>query len=84
MAKKQNKHVRNREDIYWAMGVNTFVPLLSGMVIFIYLYSRRELDFVATPMRDIAKALKEGWSVFRFGRNSVGVPDFKMGRLPLH
>lgn len=56
--------VRNREDIYWAMGVNTFVPLLSGIVIFIYLYSRRELDFVATPIRDIAKVLKDGWSVF--------------------
>jgi PST family polysaccharide transporter len=56
--------VRHREDIYWAMGVNTFVPLLSGIVICIYLYRRRELDFVATPVRDIVKALKEGWGVF--------------------
>ena len=56
--------VRTRDDIYWAMGVNTFVPLLSGIVICIYLYRRRELDFVRTPVRAIAEALKQGWGVF--------------------
>lgn len=56
--------VRSREDIYWAMGVNTFVPLLSGIVICIYLYSRREIDFVATPLRVIANTLRDGWGVF--------------------
>jgi PST family polysaccharide transporter len=56
--------VRNRDDIYWAMGVNTLVPLLSGAVICIYLFSRRELDFVATPVRVIANAVKQGWGVF--------------------
>jgi polysaccharide transporter, PST family len=56
--------VRTSDDIYWAMGVNTFVPLLSGIAIVTYLYVRRELDFVAIPVRDIVKALKNGWSVF--------------------
>jgi O-antigen/teichoic acid export membrane protein len=56
--------VRSRDDIYWAMGVNAFVPLLSGIVICFYLYRRNELDFVPTPVREIAKALRDGWGVF--------------------
>jgi PST family polysaccharide transporter len=56
--------VHTSDDIYWAMGVNTFVPLLSGTAIVTYLYVRRELDFVAVPVGDIVKALKNGWSVF--------------------
>jgi PST family polysaccharide transporter len=40
------------------------VPVLSGVSIFIYLYSRRELDFVFASFSAIAKGLKDGWSVF--------------------
>src|SRR5471032_1451037 len=56
--------VHTPQDIYWAMGVNTFVPLLSGIAIVTALYFRRELDFVAVPARDIVKALRSGWGVF--------------------
>jgi O-antigen/teichoic acid export membrane protein len=56
--------VRTRDDIFWAMGVNTMVPVLSGVSIFIYLYSRRELDFVFASFGAIAQGLKDGWSVF--------------------
>lgn len=56
--------VHTRDDIFWAMGVNMLVPLLSGIAIVSYLYVRREMDFVAVPMRDIIKSLKNGWGVF--------------------
>jgi PST family polysaccharide transporter len=56
--------VRTRDDIYWAMGVNTMVPVLSGISIFIYLYNRRELDFVFASFSAVAKGLRDGWSVF--------------------
>ncbi|GAB5097345.1 MULTISPECIES: oligosaccharide flippase family protein [unclassified Caballeronia] len=56
--------VHSRDDIYWAMGVNSLVPLMSGLTIMTYLYFRRELDFVSVSLDSIAKSLKDGWSVF--------------------
>jgi PST family polysaccharide transporter len=56
--------VRSPKDIYWAMAVNTLVPMLSGIAIFIHLYRSRQLDFVRTPVSAIVAALKDGWSVF--------------------
>jgi O-antigen/teichoic acid export membrane protein len=56
--------VREPGDIYLAMAVNAFVPLFSGIGIMTYLYCRRELDFVAPSVKDIAKTIHEGWSVF--------------------
>ncbi|SAL59747.1 polysaccharide biosynthesis protein [Caballeronia terrestris] len=64
--------VRDRSDIYWAMGVNSLVPLLSGIAIVTYLYLRRELDFVHTSVRSIVKALKDGSSVFM----ATAITDF--------
>jgi PST family polysaccharide transporter len=64
--------VRDRSDIYWAMGVNSLVPLLSGIAIVTYLYFRRELDFVHTSVRSIVKALKDGSSVFM----ATAITDF--------
>ncbi|SAK89644.1 polysaccharide biosynthesis protein [Caballeronia hypogeia] len=56
--------VRERNDVYIAMAVNALVPLLSGIAICAYLWSRRELDFVPVSVRTIHGRLKEGWSVF--------------------
>jgi polysaccharide transporter, PST family len=56
--------VRDRGDIYWAMAVNALVPFLSGAGIMVYLYSRREIDFVRTSPRAVGRALADGWNVF--------------------
>ena len=56
--------VRQHDDVYIAMAVNALVPLLSGIAICTYLYSRRELDFVPVSFKTIFERLKEGWSVF--------------------
>ncbi|SAK76438.1 polysaccharide biosynthesis protein [Caballeronia pedi] len=56
--------VREHDDVYIAMAVNALVPLLSGIAICTYLYSRRELDFVRVSFRTIVARLKDGWSVF--------------------
>lgn len=56
--------VRSPHDIYWAMGVNSTVPLLTGAAVFVYLFSRREIDFVRTRFSAVARELKNGWSVF--------------------
>ncbi|WP_213229775.1 flippase [Caballeronia sp. NK8] len=56
--------VREHDDVYIAMAVNALVPLLSGIAICTYLYSRRELDFVRVSFKTIVTRLKDGWSVF--------------------
>jgi polysaccharide transporter, PST family len=56
--------VRERNDIYWAMAVNALVPFLSGSAIMVYLFMRREIDFVATSPRAIGRAMADGWNVF--------------------
>jgi PST family polysaccharide transporter len=64
--------VRGRDDIYWAMAVNSLVPLLSGIVIMTRLYFRRELDFTPTSPKAIARAIRDGWDVFM----ATAVNDF--------
>ncbi|MDR5739121.1 MULTISPECIES: flippase [unclassified Caballeronia] len=56
--------VRHHDDVNNAMLVNTLVPLLSGIAICVYLYFRRELDFVHVSFKTIIERLKDGWSVF--------------------
>ena len=56
--------VRERDDLDIAMAVNALVPLLSGIAICTYLYTRRELDFVRVSFKTIFGRLKDGWSVF--------------------
>lgn len=64
--------VRNPGDIYWAMGVNSAVPSISGIAIFIYLYRRHELDFVPPSRREIWAALSDGARVFM----ATAIADF--------
>jgi O-antigen/teichoic acid export membrane protein len=56
--------VREHDDLLIAMAVNALVPLLSGIGICTYLYTRRELDFVRVSFKAIVARLKDGWSVF--------------------
>jgi polysaccharide transporter, PST family len=56
--------VRARSDVLLAMGVNAAVPLASGIAIFVYMFVRREVDFVPVRIADIVTALKGGWQVF--------------------
>ena len=56
--------VRSPADIGIAMAINAAVPLSSGILIFVYMFLRREVDFVPVHIADIAEALKGGWQVF--------------------
>lgn len=56
--------VRHPSDLYWAMGVNSAVPAASGIALFVYLYRRRELDFLPPSLAEVFSALKDGARVF--------------------
>lgn len=56
--------VRERSDVILAMAVNAAVPLSSGAAIFVYMFARREVDFVRVRAADVIDALKGGWQVF--------------------
>jgi len=64
--------VRGKGDIYWAMGVNATVPTLSGIGVFIYLFARREIEFIRVPLSDIFAVIRDGWRVFM----ATAVADF--------
>jgi PST family polysaccharide transporter len=56
--------VRERSDVTLAMVVNAAVPLGSGIAIFVYMFIRREVEFVRVSITDIVDALAGGWQVF--------------------
>ncbi|SAL03911.1 flippase [Caballeronia ptereochthonis] len=56
--------VREQTDIYWAMGINAMVPLVTGIAVLVYLFLRNEIDFAWVPFASIVRELKNGWSVF--------------------
>jgi O-antigen/teichoic acid export membrane protein len=64
--------VRGQGDLYWAMGVNSAVPTLSGIGVFIYLFARREIEFIRIPLGDILAVIRDGWRVFM----ATAVADF--------
>jgi len=64
--------VRDRGDLEWAMGVNSAVPMLSGIGVMIYLFIRREIEFVRIQPGEIFAALRDGWRVFM----ATAVADF--------
>jgi PST family polysaccharide transporter len=56
--------VHSTQDIDWAMGINSAVPLLTSVVVLTYLFSRREVAFVRTSVPQIVAGLRAGWQVF--------------------
>lgn len=56
--------VRERSDVSLAMVVNAAVPLGSGIAIFVYMFIRREVEFVRVSIADIVDTLTGGWQVF--------------------
>ncbi|NYH27177.1 oligosaccharide flippase family protein [Paraburkholderia bryophila] len=56
--------VRGPADLDAAMAINAAVPLSSGIGIFVYMFIRREVDFVPVRVPEIVNALVEGWEVF--------------------
>jgi PST family polysaccharide transporter len=62
--------VRDKSDLYWAAGINSAVPVGSGIAIFAYMAWKREISFVRVPFSDMLKALRDGWEVF-IGSTSV-------------
>ncbi|SAK68325.1 polysaccharide biosynthesis protein [Caballeronia hypogeia] len=56
--------VREQNDIFWAMGINSMVNVVTGVAVLVYLFRRKEIDFVWIPFRSIVNALKNGWTVF--------------------
>lgn len=56
--------VHSKQDIAWAIGINSAVPLLTSIVVLGCLFSRREVAFVRTSVAEIVAALRAGWQLF--------------------